>query len=187
MLAPAATLLMVLASLLPSDTRGPSGQGPERDLAPRSPGRPMLAWLFERGTALGDSEERVLIDLSGHGVGEDRVGGLSIVADRAVVQGGLDEVIVRRVVRRRRNDLQYCYEQALAGAPGLSGRLAVRFTIAASGEVTSAVVESRSLDSPGLERCALQAIRRWVFPQPAGGGVVVATYPFTFGPPGQLR
>ena len=52
-------------------------------------------------------------------------------------------------------------------------------------QVAAAVVDSSSLDSARLQSCTLQAVRRWTFPQPQGGGIVIATYPFTFVPAGQ--
>jgi TonB family protein len=103
------------------------------------------------------------------------------------VRGALDKEIIRRVVRRHLNQVRYCYEQELARAPTLTGRLAVRFTIAASGEVASSAIDSSTFDSPRVALCVVQAVRRWRFPQPQGGGIVVATYPFTFTPAGQSR
>jgi TonB family protein len=202
----------------------------------RPQGNTALAWLFERGTAIGHDEHEILRDLDGfqiadaHGVGALRIHGTGaqrgqgtigqgrlhtigdgpgwpggslaggaasrlaprrthapeiVVSDRPTVQGALDREIIRRIVRRHVNEVRYCYEQELPRAPTLAGRLAVRFTIAPGGQVAAAVVDSSSIDSARLQSCTLQAVRRWTFPEPQGGGIVIATYPFTFVPAGQ--
>ena len=110
-----------------------------------------------------------------------------MVVEPPAVRGSLDREIIRRVVRRHINEIRYCYEQELARAPMLAGRAAVQFTINASGAVVASVLASSTLANPRVEACAVQAVRRWAFPQPAGGGIVIATYPFTFVPAGLGR
>ncbi|MGK3966963.1 AgmX/PglI C-terminal domain-containing protein [Sorangium sp. So ce118] len=62
-----------------------------------------------------------------------------------------------------------CYEAALAGAPELWGRLAIRFHVTDSGAVDEAFeVESRFPDER-LTRCVLRRARALTFPAPAGG------------------
>ena len=39
-------------------------------------------------------------------------------------------------------------------------------------------VASSTLGDPQVENCIAQAVRRWTFPQPEGGGIVIVTYPF---------
>jgi hypothetical protein len=31
-----------------------------------------------------------------------------------------------------------------------------------------------------VESCVVQAVRRWPFPRPEGGGLVIVSYPFNF-------
>lgn len=62
-----------------------------------------------------------------------------------------------------------CYEAALAGAPALWGRLAIRFHVTDSGAVDEAFeVESRFPDER-LTRCVLRRARALTFPAPEGG------------------
>ena len=103
-----------------------------------------------------------------------------VVAERAIVRGGLDREIIRRIVRQHINEIRYCYERELPRAPSLQGRVAVRFTVAPTGQVAAAALESTSLQDVRVELCVLAAVRRWAFPKPQGGGLVVATYPFNF-------
>jgi TonB family protein len=101
-----------------------------------------------------------------------------------VVKGGLDREIIRRIIRRHLNEVKFCYEQALVTQPGLAGRVLVRFAIAPSGQVLSSVIESSTLANPRVEQCTSQAVRRWEFPQPSGGGLVMVSYPFVLAPAG---
>jgi TonB family protein len=102
------------------------------------------------------------------------------VVGQPVVHGALDKEIIRRIIRRHINEVKYCYEAELARNHDLGGRVAVNFTIAPSGLVAAAVVQSTTMDNARVESCVVGAVRRWEFPKPAGGGVVIATYPFTF-------
>ncbi len=100
------------------------------------------------------------------------------------VNGGLDKDIVRRVIRSNLNQIRFCYEKELIKTPGLNGRLAVQFVIGGTGVVSTAVIKESSLDSPGVESCVTQAVRRWSFPQGRSAGMTMVTYPFVFAPAG---
>ena len=60
----------------------------------------------------------------------------------------------------------------------------MQFTIAATGQVIASVMQTSSVGSPRVENCVVQAVRRWEFPKPRGGGIVIVTYPFVFNPAG---
>jgi hypothetical protein len=67
--------------------------------------------------------------------------------------------------------LQACYEPALAYAPGLWGRLGVRFHVTDHGKTDEAFeVESRFPDER-VTLCVLRAARKLSFPTPAGGDI----------------
>jgi TonB family protein len=100
------------------------------------------------------------------------------------VRGALDKEIVRRVIRLHLNEIKYCYEQELVRVPSLSGRLVVQFTIAPAGQVIAAFLQSSTLANARVESCAVQAVRRWPFPKPQGGGLVTVSYPFALSPSG---
>jgi hypothetical protein len=101
-----------------------------------------------------------------------------------IVRGGLDKEIVRRVVRQHLNEVRFCYEQSLARRPSLAGRVVASFSIAPTGRVLSSVLQSSTLGEPTVEACIVGAVRRWGFPAPAGGGVVIVSYPFQLTPAG---
>jgi TonB family protein len=102
----------------------------------------------------------------------------------ANVRGNLDKEIIRRIVRRNINQVRYCYQNALVRRPTLEGRLVTQFTIAPTGRVLAAVVQSSTLKEISVEACVVNAIKRWEFPAPNGGGLAMVSYPFTFAPAG---
>ena len=107
-----------------------------------------------------------------------------IIPGELRVRGTLDREIVRRIIRRHINEVRFCYEQELATHRALGGRMAVQFTIAGTGQVLASVLQSSTLGNVRVESCAVQAVRRWEFPKPEGGGLVSVTYPFVFAPAG---
>ena len=99
-----------------------------------------------------------------------------------VVRGGLSIETVRRVVRRHLPEVQYCYEAALTQYPDMEGRVTVQFDLSPSGAVVTSGVVQSTLANASVETCLARAARRWVFPSPAGGGVVRVSYPFVLRP-----
>ena len=97
---------------------------------------------------------------------------------KAEVVGGLDKDLIRRVVRAHVNEVRHCYNQGLVKDPNLKGRVAVQFTIGATGKVSSSVVAESDLKDGAVSSCIAQAVRRWSFPKPASGGAAMVTYPF---------
>ena len=97
---------------------------------------------------------------------------------KAEIVGGLDKDLIRRVVRAHINEVRYCYNQGLAKDPNLKGRVAVQFSIGATGKVPSSVVGETDIKDSSVSNCIASAVRRWTFPKPEGGGTVIVTYPF---------
>jgi len=96
----------------------------------------------------------------------------------ADVRGSLSKEVVRRIIRRHINEVRFCYEQGLHRKPSLQGDVAVKFIIAPTGNVQTSAVASSTISDGRVERCIATAVRRWRFPTPEGGGIVVVTYPF---------
>jgi TonB family protein len=107
-----------------------------------------------------------------------------VIPGTSLVRGSLDKEIIRRIVRRHINEVRYCYDQALALKPTLGGRVVVRFTIAPAGNVLASVLASSTLGSVAVESCVVNAVKRWEFPKPEGGGLVIVSYPFQLTPAG---
>ena len=98
--------------------------------------------------------------------------------------GSLNKEIIRRIIRRHIDEVKACYEQELTKKPDLAGRIMVQFTIAASGQVIASVLQNSTMANARVENCTVQAVRRWEFPKPLGGGIVIVSYPFVLTPAG---
>jgi TonB family protein len=126
---------------------------------------------------------------SGYGRGAGGLGGRrarapDVIPGVAQVRGSLDKEIIRRIIRRHINEVKYCYEQGLVKKPALAGRIMVQFTISASGQVIAALLQNSTVGDQRVENCTVQAVRRWEFPQPLNGGIVIVSYPFVLTPRG---
>jgi len=66
----------------------------------------------------------------------------------------------------------------LARAPGLEGKVVLKFTIGKTGAVMAATVQETTLNDRQVEQCMTSAAMRWTFPKPTGEGLVVISYPF---------
>jgi hypothetical protein len=93
---------------------------------------------------------------------------------------GVDKEMVRKVIHAHRNEVRFCYEQELTRAPDLTGKVTVKFIIAADGTVQSATVEQTTLANATVEHCVTSHVRAWLFPKLKAGGVVIVSYPFFF-------
>lgn len=141
--------------------------------------------LGARGTGAGGG------GLGGFSSGTGRgSAGLSGKADRditmttgqPVIMGSLDREVVRRVVRTHTAQVRYCYERRLVANPGLAGQLSLRFVIGADGQVKQVTVQNDGLGDADVASCLTARAKTWQFPKPAGGGIVIVTYPFRFAP-----
>ena len=81
-------------------------------------------------------------------------------------------------IHEHRAQLRFCYESELSSHPGMTGRISVKFTIAADGSVQRADVDSSTVNDRSVERCITTRVAEWLFPKPKGGGIVVVNYPF---------
>jgi TonB family protein len=120
---------------------------------------------------------------AGYGRGAGRLGGRRaraprVIAGRAQVRGALDKEIIRRIIRRHINEVKYCYQKELQGNAKLGGRVIVQFMITATGQVGTSKVQNSTVKNRKVEMCIARAVRRWLFPKPKGGGIVIVSYPF---------
>ena len=125
---------------------------------------------------------------SGGGVGSGTGGGTGPGSGGGGKRGAYAPGVYRSnasllaVIQRYAAGIQYCYGNELKRQEGLSGKLVVALTVAASGEVLEATVVENTLGSSRLAACALSQIREWRFP-PIEYGVTAFQAPFVFTPP----
>jgi TonB family protein len=110
---------------------------------------------------------------------EPTTGTAKLVVGNPTVKGDLDKAMVRNVVRKHLGELRYCHEQ-YADYPGQSGNVEVKFVISTSGAVQMASVASSTLSNSSVESCVTQAFKKWSFPAPGNGGIVIVTIPIAF-------
>lgn len=98
------------------------------------------------------------------------------------IEGALTKEEIEAVIKQNLAQIKACYERNLQGNRSLAGRVKTAFVIQPDGRVKSASIVSSDLGNTATEACITQAIRRWKFPLPRGGGVVNVNYPFVFAP-----
>lgn len=103
---------------------------------------------------------------------------IPIPEEATVGDGGLDSTLIADVVRRNLGQIRFCYEQGLQLDNALAGRVAVKWTIDASGSVKLAKVQNTTLNNKNVEECILRRLQTWKFPVPEGSQEVPVSYPF---------
>lgn len=116
----------------------------------------------------------------GGSVGKKRSGGSIKSGGTPIILGALDKSLIDAVIRKNMNQIRYCYQRELTKNPGLKGKIIIKFTIAADGSVSRASIKTSSMGNSAVETCITGRFKRFKFPQPKGGGVVIVSYPFIF-------
>ncbi len=124
-------------------------------------------------------------DGEGYGVGGGNFGrkgvaGSGVGTADPIVLGALAKEEIQEVIRRNLAQIRYCYQRELAKNPELEGKVVVKFVIAKDGTVQSASTRSSTLGNAVVETCVNNRFLRMQFPEPAGGGIVIVSYPFLF-------
>jgi len=101
----------------------------------------------------------------------------------ATAIGDLDKNTIRRYVRQKLNQIEFCYQKQLTVKPTLAGTVVTKWTIDGNGRVLAPT--ATGMGDRAVEECVASVIATIQFPRPAGGGIVnVTSYPFTFRPAG---
>lgn len=111
------------------------------------------------------------------GIGSGTVG---IIDQETEIEGGLDKEVIAKIINNYLGEIRYCYERQLSAEPDLYGKVQVKFTIDANGDVSEYRVGATTLNSAMVEGCILRRLARWKFPKPKGGTHVLVSYPFMF-------
>ena len=124
---------------------------------------------------------------SGYGRGGGYYGaqggeGVAVKASEPIVLGSIDKSVIDRVIKQHLAQIRYCYEKELTRDPSLAGRVVLKFVIGKDGAVTSVEIKETTLADETLEACLSARFLRMRFPAPAGGGIVVVSYPLVFSP-----
>jgi hypothetical protein len=105
---------------------------------------------------------------SGYGRGVGRLGGRTSVRVNVTVTraSGLPKDIARRILRRARHQMRYCYERALKRDPKLAGKLSLDVRISSTGAVRNVVQTGATIPSDGVRDCVKRLVKRLRFPRP---------------------
>jgi len=95
-------------------------------------------------------------------------------------RGSLDKKVVGAIIGSHLPAVRACYEAERPANPDLKGRIACQFTIAATGRVITSTLQSSTMKNSKVEDCVCREMRNWEFPKPAGGGIIIVSYPFNF-------
>jgi TonB family protein len=93
--------------------------------------------------------------------------------------GARSPASIMRVVMQHMGGLRHAYNKRLKDKPGLSGKIKVQFTIAASGRVTACVIRESTINDSVLESEVVRRVKTWRFEKIEKGDVTV-NYPFMF-------
>ena len=88
--------------------------------------------------------------------------------------GGKCKVEIKSVVRKKQGNINFCYDQAVANDPSLSGKIKIKVVIKKSGHKIS--FASGSLKSKKLENCIKRKVKKWTFPSNCEGVPFQKTY-----------
>jgi hypothetical protein len=99
----------------------------------------------------------------------------------AVLQSGIGQDAIRRLVHANTGRFRLCYARSLRLHLPVSGRIVVGFTIGEAGIVTGAQDEGGDLDDVAVRECIVRTFYGLTFPPPRSGPVRVK-YPFVLTP-----
>ena len=86
---------------------------------------------------------------------------------------------IMKIVRQRTPGLRHIYNKHLKKAPGLEGKVTLKFTIAPGGEIISISIVSSTTGRSEFDNDIKNAVGRWTFNKVKSGNTTV-TIPFTF-------
>jgi hypothetical protein len=91
-----------------------------------------------------------------------------------------DLAFVQPLIKRRMNQIRYCYERELAKRPSIGGEIVVEIVVSIDGTVSSATTSSSTMDNTAVETCINNRLVRLQFPAPEDGLPLTVAYPFHF-------
>ncbi|MBK7962651.1 MAG: AgmX/PglI C-terminal domain-containing protein [Bdellovibrionales bacterium] len=153
---------------------GPVDQSSGRDWKTDAKGAGLTVNTLGKG---GGKNIQGLGRLQGGKVG---TGGVGLIEEESEIVGGLDRDIIAQYIKTQLGQILLCYERQLSAQPDLFGKVAIRFEIGSTGQVTSQKIGDTTLKNATVEGCILNKVAVWKFPAPQGGTKVNVTYPFLF-------
>ena len=95
------------------------------------------------------------------------------------VSGRLPPEVISRIVRQNFGRFRLCYENGLHSKPTLAGKIAVKFVIEPTGDVSTVQDGGSDLPDGNVVSCVVRAFGNLSFPAPESGKVTVV-FPILF-------
>ena len=106
----------------------------------------------------------------------------NVFNENSLVLGSLEKSLIDGVIKDNFDSIRQCYQSELSKGLYLEGKIVVKFVIASNGFVSKAEIYSSTMGSTEVESCIVNLFKKFTFPEPSGGGIVVIKYPFVFSP-----
>ncbi len=87
--------------------------------------------------------------------------------------GSIDTKQVNRYMNSHFSEVKACYERRLKVNSFLEGKLDLNINVASTGKVTGISVNKDTVRDQEMLACVKRTIRRWQFPKPNGGRVII--------------
>jgi TonB family protein len=91
--------------------------------------------------------------------------------------GTLDRSQIEGTINGHMPEVRSCYDDALLKKADLEGVVTMDITVGTSGAVIGTKIASTTANFPSVESCINEHVKKWTFPKPQGGNVVIS-YPF---------
>ncbi len=99
----------------------------------------------------------------------------------AITYGDVGDLnAAKKYVRRKKGQINACYEQELKADQSLTGKIEVVWTVNPDGFTSGVTISANTTGNRSLEDCIVRRIKRWKFPEQADEYEI--TYPFNFFP-----
>ena len=144
---------------------------------------PALGFVDARTLAVAGVDGLTLLDLTALDTpGAALVDQVQKGQGLAIQTGKLSKEVIMAAITGKMGDLRDCYAAVLPAKPTLTGTVKMKWFIEPDGSVSKARVTANTLAEPVVERCIVNKVSQWKFPQPRGAGSVEVNYPFQFAP-----
>ena len=97
------------------------------------------------------------------------------------LSGTLSNEQIQAAVNENAKAFDACYTLGADKDGKLSGTVTIQATVGPNGTVNEASVKKSTVKNTKVDDCVRDAFKTIKFPQPAGGGTVMISYPMTFG------
>lgn len=94
-----------------------------------------------------------------------------------IILGALDRTVMQDVVDTMPPAWDTC-----AATHGGTGKVTIKFVVAKDGTVSTSSVKSSTTHNAAVDACIAETFMRATFPEPKGGGIVIASWPVLLAP-----